>query len=76
MTFGKEKLKPCPFCGKPHPVSRRYEADGVKLLRDRYVVLCDYSEGGCGAESGWYHSPEEAAAMWNQRKRRWKNDRG
>lgn len=69
------KLKKCPFCGKPEPTVRCYPADGVKLFRNRYSVVCDYRVGGCGAESGWYHSPEEAAAMWNQRKRRWKNDR-
>jgi len=68
---GKVKLKKCPFCGNPNVNIRLYKADGVKLFLDRYAVICDYGKGGCGTESGWYHSPEEAAAMWNQRKRRY-----
>jgi len=65
------KVKRCPFCGKPDPVLRTYKADGKKLFLDRFSVLCRWDDGGCGAESGWYHSPEEAVAMWNQRKRRY-----
>ena len=65
-----KKLKRCPFCGNPNPKMRLYKADGKERFRDRYAVLCKYDDGGCGAESGWYHCPEEAAAMWNQRRRR------
>ena len=73
MATDKRGLKRCPFCGSDGAVIRRYAADGVKLYTDRYAVLCDYRNGGCGAESGWYHSPEEAAAMWNQRK--WRREK-
>lgn len=65
-------LKPCPFCGNPEVEIVLYKADGVRRYRDRYAVLCYYSDGGCGAESGHFHSPEEAAENWNMRKRKWR----
>lgn len=67
----EKKLKPCPFCHNPNVRMTRYAADGRVRYTDRYAVLCDYNENGCGAESGRYHTPEEAAEMWNRRKRRW-----
>lgn len=38
----------CPFCGfrEPH-LAVHPGADG---FRDRYSVLCDYQDGGCGAD--------------------------
>ena len=59
-------LRECPFCGNEYAprLMRRY---GVNGWRDRYYVLCEYDTGGCGAESGWYHSPREAVAAWNTR---------
>ena len=57
-------MKPCPFCGK-EPTLTTYE--GKDGWRDRYGVLCRYDEGGCGAESGLYHSKEEAIDCWNRR---------
>ena len=36
--------------------------------RDRFYVLCDYNDGGCGASSGWYHYADEAVWAWNRRK--------
>lgn len=63
----EEKLKPCPFCGNNEiTITVRIGKNG---FRDRYAVLCDYGDGGCGAESGWYHSKEEAVFAWNQRKK-------
>lgn len=55
----------CPFCGfkEPH-VTVHPGADG---FRDRYSVLCDYRDGGCGADGPWYHSREEAVDAWNRR---------
>lgn len=73
MTTQRD-IRRCPFCGNPRPSVRYYKADGVRLVRDRYAVLCNYVDGGCGAESGWYHSPDEAIVMWNQRKRRWNEE--
>ena len=68
----KVKLKPCPFCGNPNVRVSYYHPDGVNRYRERYAVQCGYDDGGCGAESGHYHSIVEAAYMWNQRKRKWK----
>ena len=63
----KIKLKPCPFCGKKDLLIRKHRADGMKLFRERYSVVCDFRDGGCGTESGWWYDPEEAAEMWNKR---------
>lgn len=62
----KKELKPCPFCGYKRPILRKIFAknDG---WRDRYSVLCNYDEGGCGAEGGWRHYAEEAIMVWNRR---------
>lgn len=60
-----EYLKPCPHCGFEKPHARRYA--GEDDFPDKYAILCDYSEGGCGAESGHYHTLLEAILMWNKR---------
>lgn len=57
-------LKPCPFCGSEPTLMVRKGKDG---WRDRYYVLCDYSDGGCGASGGWYHYATEAIEVWNRR---------
>ena len=72
MSAVKSRLKPCPFCGYKEVYVRVYEADGIRRFRRRYSVLCDYSYGGCGSESGHYYTPEEAVVMWNQRRRKWR----
>lgn len=60
-----DKLKPCPFCGnKDVTLMTRRGKDG---WRDRFFVLCDYNDGGCGASGGWYHYPDEAVEAWNRR---------
>ena len=56
----------CPFCGESNPV-RMMVRKGKDGWRDRFYVLCEYDSGGCGAESGWYHTEEEAAFAWNHR---------
>ena len=58
-------LKYCPFCGNKYVYLMKRHATGG--WRDKYCVLCDYNDGGCGASSGWYHSPDEAAEYWNRR---------
>lgn len=60
------ELKSCPFCGETEPV-RLIVSPGKDGWRDRYFVLCNYEDGGCGAESGWYHSQIEAIGAWNRR---------
>ena len=61
----KRDLIPCPHCG--NEVLTILIREGRNGFRDRYSVLCDYNEGGCGAESGWYHSRNEAIWSWNRR---------
>ena len=58
-------LKYCPFCG--NEVVRLITRHGIDGWRDRYYILCDYNDGGCGASGGWYHSSNEAVACWNRR---------
>ena len=60
-----EILKPCPFCGKRNPVV--VVRIGRNGWRDKYSVLCDYDDGGCGTESGHYHYRDEAVDCWNRR---------
>ena len=67
----KIRLKACPFCANPNLRIVRHNADGRQRFTDRFAVLCDWMDGGCGAEGGHYYSPEEAAERWNQRKRKW-----
>ena len=64
MTKAKA-IKSCPFCGYKHPSLRVIE--GKDGFRDRYAVLCNYDDGGCGAEGGWRHYAEEAIMVWNRR---------
>ena len=65
------EFKPCPFCGNPNAGLQCYPKDGVKYITDRYSVLCDYRDGGCGAESGHYKKVREAVDAWNMRRRKW-----
>lgn len=58
-------LKPCPHCGFENPHARKYV--GENDFPDKYAILCDYRDGGCGAESGHYHTLHEATLMWNKR---------
>ena len=67
---GLKAFRACPFCGNPYPHLRVIQ--GEDGFRDRYCILCDYAEGGCGAEGGWRHSMEEAIAIWNDRRRKWR----
>lgn len=62
------KLKPCPFCGSSD-APRLMTRHGKNGWRDRYYVICDYEDGGCGSSSGWYHTKPEAASFWNRRER-------
>lgn len=68
----KSDLKRCPFCGFKGVRLIRYPRDGVHLYSDRYAVLCDWRDGGCGAEGGLRKSADEAKEVWNQRKRKWR----
>ena len=61
----EEYLKSCPHCGFEKPHARKYA--GEDDFPDKYAILCDYRDGGCGAESGHYHTLMEATLMWNKR---------
>ena len=61
------ELKPCPFCGSAD-APRLYTRHGKDGWRDRYMVICDYEDGGCGSEGGWYTTDDEAVECWNRRK--------
>lgn len=69
--IGTLQLRRCPFCGNPEPRLVRYA--GKDGFRDRFAVLCDYDDGGCGAEGGQCHYRHEAVLCWNARKRKWEN---
>ena len=60
----KEKLKPCPFCGKSvMEVSRESLLTGD----DYFTVICNINKGGCGGASGYRRTPEKAVKSWNRR---------
>jgi len=59
------ELKPCPFCGNTKLTGRMYI--GKEGFRNRFAILCNYWEPGCGAESGHYHTLKEAIDSWNRR---------
>ena len=63
------KLKPCPFCGRPAKI---HEEDWDCHKSDKpYQAVCEgayiRAEEGCGAETLWYATEEEAIAAWNRR---------
>ena len=69
-----ESLKPCPFCGQTKSLHFYNEAEQA---RDKYycdedpsensgVIICDATNGGCGATSG-FGSLEDAINKWNIR---------
>lgn len=59
------QLSPCPHCGNTQLVGRQYP--GKDGFLDQFAILCHYGNGGCGAESGHYHTLEEAMSNWNKR---------
>ena len=68
----RKMLRPCPFCGNPGVKIVLLPEDGKSRFTDKYMVLCDYRENGCGSASGWCSTPEEAEDVWNRRRRKWK----
>lgn len=58
-------VEPCPHCGNTELVGRCYS--GQDGFRDRFAILCHYGNGGCGAESGHFHTWVEAVENWNRR---------
>lgn len=60
------KILFCPHCSST-TAPRITIIEGKDGFRNRYAVLCDYDNGGCGAEGGYRHSEEEAISVWNER---------
>ena len=65
-------MKQCPFCGNQRVKLQKVE--GKDGWRDKYYVLCDYRDGGCGASGGIRHMAIEAEQVWNMRKRKYKEE--
>lgn len=71
-----DKLRECPFCGRSDTVTlmtaREMEdckSSGTCQLRDceSVTVVCDFTQGGCGASGRYARTEEEAAECWNRR---------
>lgn len=70
-------LKPCPFCGSlTAPICSALseieltdcDAAEYDWMASHYSVVCDFTNGGCGAMCGQSHeSEEEAIEAWNMR---------
>lgn len=65
-------LKRCPFCGADVAEFKVFPEDGHARFSRKYGIVCDYERGGCGGAGGIYSTPEEAVAMWNQRRRKYR----
>ena len=70
------ELKKCPFCGEnvagcytlAEVLLTDYDSGNYDYDSTHYTVICDYSNGGCGASIGqYYESEEEATEAWNKR---------
>ena len=70
-----KELKPCPFCG-----GKNIEFCTCKGLEDcanfeecqsigYFSIVCNINKGGCGTNSGYYLTSEEAIEAWNRRTR-------
>lgn len=72
-------LKKCPFCGsKAVKLTTARELEECANFEDcedyessdscPYIaVVCDFTEGGCGATSGYKVNEDEAVKAWNNR---------
>lgn len=57
-----EKLRPCPFCGKPAEIKRKVDT----LRGDKYIAQC--SDTNCiGRVYRAYVTAEQAKKAWNRR---------
>ena len=70
------KLRECPFCGGRNifvgtiAEIRMIEKDHPDYWNEStyFQVVCDWTEGGCGASSGGgIHTKEQAIEAWNRR---------
>ena len=72
----KNYLNPCPFCSSntaPHfidygEMAEMYIEEGGYDPSDGWYIICDADKGGCGCNSGWSETQDEAALKWNIRR--------
>ena len=57
------ELLPCPFCGGTHQQIIKQIQNNVKT----YTIICDVTEGGCGASVGYSEEPLDVILAWNER---------
>jgi hypothetical protein len=62
----------CPFCGSKDHLevihADELRDDGCESGNgDAYTVVCNYLEGGCGANCGFSVKMEDAPKRWNTR---------
>ena len=64
-------LAKCPFCGKEvATIVDQYELNDYhedEIAERMYTVVCDFSNGGCGATGGFRTNEYYAALQWNTR---------
>jgi len=73
-SMNNVKLHPCPFCAFPYPKVVILPRKAPERFTLKYMVVCDYRDGGCGAASGWCETSQEATESWNQRKRKYRKE--
>ena len=62
-----EKIRECPFCGRPGRLYRYGGGDNP----DRWKIVCEgsFGDGDCGAETMPWDHQDEAIADWARRPR-------
>lgn len=60
------ELEACPFCGAQPDAGVVHETKQVGEYAGAMAVVCDYTLGGCGAESGCMTDGSHIA-KWNRR---------
>ena len=64
------QIQRCPFCGVDHAKiisqAELWEEDTASCA-ERYTVVCDRDDGGCGATCGFHESKQKAVCRWNTR---------
>ncbi len=75
-------MKKCPFCGdedSPELISNMAmkamfnddyapcHEDDYEEVTNGWFVICSAGKTGCGADSGWAETKEDAIIKWNRR---------
>ena len=64
-----EKLKPCPFCGKPALIKsdNRYPRPERERITAYEVICTNYDCIIYNCDNNYFRSPKEAMDAWNRR---------